>query len=449
MGTAIERVPSQPGVEGGSRIASAIFNRKVLAVALVVALLAGGLYWFLSGSDALAAMTVRADSGSIEVIRDGETVSVDGNFSLEAGDIVRTTKGSVASLRLDGPRRIQMLESAEIRILGGSAIDSLQGKMLANAGARLAANIGDVSVTTSNAQFRIDNMTGSARTGVYEGRVSVDDPGSEALVVPALFQTSVAGGRVFEREPYALEESDLWDSRILGQLVEIEDGLGQVKQGFATQLGGSRPDLAYFGSLTKKDVGFMKPYLAPKRLRNEGYTADLMVAFMVATHAPGSPERAFERAYELFFQQDGTWGIVAAIVMRADEGRLDRFAADLEDAFLGTGVLAGSTGGEPDFALPADDGSGSLAGGGSAGGSGTGDSGSQAPSGDDSGGGTPPGDGGGDDPGDDPGDGGGDDPGDDPGGEDPGGECLSCAVEDIIPSPPPGMSPPPLGGGGK
>jgi hypothetical protein len=449
MGTAIERVPSRTGAEGGSRVAGAIFNRKVLAAALVVALLAGGLYWFLAGSDALAAMTLRADSGKVEVIRGGESLSVDGSFSLEAGDVVRTASGSVASLRLEGPRRIQMLESAEIRVLAGNAIDTLEGQILADAGARLEASIGDVSVTGA-AKFRIDNLTGSARTGVYEGQVAVDGPGSEALTVPALYQTSVTGGRVFGREPYALNESDLWDSQILNRLVEIEDGLGQVKAGFATQLGGSRPDLAYFSSLTDKNVAFMNPYLAPKRLQDEGYTADLMVAFMVAIHAPGSPEQAFDKAYELFFERDGTWGIVAGIVMKNNDDRLKRFTADLEEAFLGTGVLAESTGGEPDFALPADEGSGSTSGGGSSGGTDpSGDSSSQPPSADD-----PAGDGGGDDPSDntdtdntDNSDTDGNDNDGNDGGGDTGGDCIECAVEDILPSPPPGIKPPPAGGG--
>jgi uncharacterized membrane protein YgcG len=448
MGTAAERVASQPGVAGGSRLATAIFNKKVLAGALVVALIAGALYWFLAGSEALAAMTVRADSGSVEVIRGGEAMPVDGNLSLRAGDIVSTASGSVATLRLDGPRRIEMRASTEIKVLSGTAFDSLDGRVLATSGARMEAGIGDVSVTTSSATFRIDNMT-AARTGVYEGRVAVDGPGSVALTIPALFQTSITGGRVLGREPYALNESDLWDSRILDRLVAIEDGLGQVKQGFATQLGGSRPNLAYFDSLTNKNVGFLKPYLAPKRLNDEGYTADLMVAFMVAIHSPGSPEKAFERAYELFFEHDGTWGIVAGIVMRNNDDRLKRFTADIEDAFLGTGVLAESNGGEPDFALPAESGSGSGGTGGSAGGSGGGGFGGGGSS---SGGGVPPGGGGSDQPpsgggGDDGGgdDGSGDDDNNNNGGNDS-GDCIECAVEDILPSPPPAPKPPPLGG---
>jgi uncharacterized membrane protein YgcG len=444
MGTAAERVTSQPGVAGGSRLATAIFNKKVLAAVLVVALIAGTLYWFLAGSDALAAMTVRADSGAVEVIRGGEAMPVDGNLSLRAGDIVSTASDSVATLRLDGPRRIQMLGSTQIKVLSGSAFDSLDGKVLATSGARMEASIGDVSVTTSSATFRIDNMT-AARTGVYDGRIAVDGPGSVPLTVPALFQTSITGGRVVEREPYALDESDLWDSRMLDQLVAIEDRLGQVKQGFATQLGGSRPDLAYFDSLTNKNVGFLKPYLAPKRLNDEGYTSDLMVAFMVAIHSPGSSEKAFERAYELFFEHDGTWGIVAGIVMRNNDDRLKRFTADLEDAFLGTGVLAESNGGEPDFALPAESGSGSGVGG--SGGSGSGSSGAGGSS---SGGGAPSSGGGSDQPlpsgggGDDTdNDGGGDDDNNN-GGNDGDGDCISCAVEDILPSPPPGFKPPPL-----
>lgn len=456
MGTAIERVPPQAGVEGRSGLARAVFNKKVLAVALVLALVAGALYWYIAGTDALAAMSVRADRGQVSIVRDGEGLPVSSNLSLSVGDLVRTEPGAVASLRLEGSRRLQLVGASEIEIVSGTSVDSLRGKVLADAEEPMEAGIGEVSVATKSAHFRIDNMTGSARTGVYEGSVDIDAPGSSAVSVPALYQAEVTAARVFDTAPYALDEDDVWDSQILGNLFAFEDELSSVKDGFALQVGGSRPDLAYFNSLTDKNAGFIKPYLVPKRLKEGSYTADLMVGFMVATHAAEPPGAAFRDVHRLFFEQDATWGIAAGIVLDGDDARLDRTITALEDAFLGTGVVAEATGAEPDFAAATAGPEGGTGGagdaGGAGGGSGSGDGSGSTTTGGGGGsgttggggtgtGGTGDGGGGGTDSG------GGDDGGGDDGGGG-GGDCLECAVEELLPPPEPPLSGSGGGGGG-
>ena len=449
MGTAtIEAAPRPTGADESSGVRSALFNMRTVSAVLAVALIAAGLYWLLKADDALAAMTLQTKAGSVHVLRDGKALGVDDTFSLSPGDVVSTASGSRARLRLEGERRLEMAGASEIRIIDGTRVESRTGKVLADTSDKMKIMVGDVVTSATSASFRIDNQVGSARAGVYEGTISVDGPGSAPLSVGELFQTSISGGQVLERDPYALNEDDYWDKFRLKSILNLNHDFELAKRGFAAQLGGSRPDLAYFDALANDDVSFMKPYLARKELRNADFTSDLMVGFMIATHARGSAANAFDRAYDLFFEKDATWGVVAGITLGRDTGRMHSALADLEAAYADTGVLAGSTGSEPEFKL-ADKAAGSAGAGGGGGSSsrsgGTTATGPGDTSGGDGGGSggddpntTDPGGGGGDDPG----SGGGEDPG---GGDDPGGGgCdVECQVKDILPSPPPDLKPPP------
>jgi hypothetical protein len=211
----------------------------------------------------------------------------------------------------------------------------------------------------------------------------------------------------------------------LDEVITLEQKLGQISAGLASQLGRQKPGLDYFSALADGvDVQPLRPHLRRP-------TIDLLVGFTVATTTEAYP---FGRALGIAFDyrdQGGTWGVIAAI-LRASYRSL---VADLTDIAVSTNAVAAGTGEEAQFTLATAEAA---------------DSASNEPIDQD------PGDGGGTDPEppDDPGGGGGGggtDPGDE---DDEAQDCsggIECDAEEVrerfFPSPDPSptdfLNPPP------
>ena len=423
---------------------SQLGKQKALVVVLAAAVLGVAVFIAVSQGEALGEMKVRAEAGSVSIQREGEVISTRGEADIAPGDVISTSAGSQAILRLEGDRVLALDSSARLRVLGTTGVESQDGTVVAKARDPLEVSLGDTVARGRKAVFRIDRDSGTSRAGVYSGRVELSAPGSPALELDALWQTTVVADRLYEAEPYELGLKDIWDQSFLDDLVELEQQLQSNKSGYIGEIAGIAPSLAYFDSLVKGDVGFLRKYsdeLSPKR---PGYTTDVMIGLFLASRAPGSLERAFHKAFG-YFQGGASWGIAAGLVGLDRKGEWTPAVAQLEDALFET---SGGAGGDDDatFAIAGEEETG--ADGETVDGPSADDGSFTAPG--DSGSGPappPPGDAPGDDPGDDPGD-----PGDDPGDGDPEppSECgLECEVEKIIPqsSPRPGnlVNPPPLG----
>jgi hypothetical protein len=408
-------------------------NTKLAGAAAAVTLLVATTVWVMSGPAALAEMTVERDAGRVQVLRGDQTLVVDGSFELEPNDVVVTKSASAARLRLEGDRELALGARSQMRVMDGDTVEARAGRLLAGVKDPTKVMVGRAFVASSNGRFRIDRLYGSARAGVYRGRVRVEAPGSPGIRLSSLYQTSVTSDQVLSPRPYQLNDDDEWDRLLLGEIVDLDQSLERLGSTFAAQLGQDRPGLSYFGSLTKKDVGFMRAYVSKQSRRTPGYTADLLVGFTIARHAPGPTDRAFERGFSLF--EDGArWGIAAGLLGLRAPGFRDVKVA-LEETILGTGVVAGGTGGDAEFVAAEEGGSGASEGGGApdtASGSG-----GAAPSGSAGGasdggasGGTPqssePGSGGG---------GGGSSGGDEDEPESECGDVIECTAEDVVPSP--------------
>ncbi len=316
---------------------------KKLSLALAVATLAGTACWPFSDDAALAEMTVRRREGKVQVIRAGEIIEVKDVFTLEPRDVVETGNGSLADLRLEGTRRLVMTSETNLRIKDSTAVEARTGSVLAETEDPLEAAFGNVVVQSSDAVMRIDQGIVTARAGVYRGRVALSAPGEDTLEIGPLYEAGVTANDLPRApRPYRLEESDPWDRQWLEDVVELEEELTQLTQGLKSQLGGSKPTLAYFRELADgDDVGFMKRYLS------KSPTA-LLVAFVIASHTDMPLEKAFRRAFSLF-EAGAKWGVVAKI-LGADFNFL---IADLEDIVLGTTAVAGGSGGRAAFTVAA------------------------------------------------------------------------------------------------
>jgi hypothetical protein len=399
--------------------------RKIALVA-VIALLAGSSCSLFERDDELSEMTLerRGETGVVRVVHEGETFEVDDRRRVEPGDVIKTSKGAQARLRLEGDREVWLANQTTVEVIDTDAVGDKGGTVLADVDDPTTVMFGDIEASTAHGVFRIDRLTAAARAGVYEGSVSLDAPGQPRVQVDSYFQAPVAAETIGTVTPYRLATSDEWDRLWLEEIVALDDQLRQLADGFSSQIGRARPNLSFFQGLSGVgNVGVVKSYLDRR-------PADLLIAFTIADTDDARPfKKSFSRAFAL--RDDGAaWGLAVAIL----EVRSRAMVARLERLIIGTGAVAGGAGDEFSF----------VATGGAGGGPGPGpsseaDGSGSPPADDDSGAPDPPGgDGGGGDGG------GGDGDGGDGGGD--GGDCqdiVDCTLQDPplpLPDPSPGDS---------
>ncbi len=371
----------------------------VLVAAMVLSACAG------SSDEPLGAMQLQrtSDDGVVTVVRGDDSFQVDGDFDLEPGDLVSTSEDATATLRLEGEgQTVSLGPATQVAVVGDGVIDARSGSVLVSAGSPTEVTFGDeVAAADSGSSFRLDRTSTTTRVGTYSGEVSLASPGERPRTVRRLFQVSVAAGDISAPRPYQLDPSDGWDRELLGDVADLDQELERLAAGFSNQIKRSDAGLALVRAATGRErVNFVKPFL-------DRSPADVLTSFAIAEETKEPLERAFRYSLRLR-DQDGSWGVIAAI--QDVQPRI--LVAEVEGMFEGTGALAGlASGDEGDSGAPVDGGT--------------------------TGGGTDPGDG--NDPGDDPGEdppGPGPDPSPSPPDEECEGSVVECFVDDVLPEVP-------------
>lgn len=311
-----------------------------LAVALV-----GGLA--CADDQALSDMELKVERGVVNVLRDGETIRVDGTLGLKPGDVVETKEGTLASFALEGgsdERRGQLQDSSRVLIRSTTSLEAQDGKLLVAAQEQTTVLADSVTASTAGGTFRIDRGFGTDRAAVYSGSIDLDAPGEPNLRLGELYQaTMVAGDLPTQARPYRLDEKDPWDNSLLEEVVTLEQELEVLARGLGPQLRGQRPTLGYFSALVDgTKVRFMRSYLRRKPV-------DLLIGFTIARNAPKKLKPAFVQGFRLF-DQGARWGVAAKIM----EVEPRPVVAQLERLILGTGVVASDgSGNRADFSVAA------------------------------------------------------------------------------------------------
>lgn len=305
---------------------------KRIALSLIAVVFAG---MACADDAALKDMELRLQSGVVNVIRDGETINVDGTLELEPGDVIVSKEGALAEFALEGGagvRQGQIQEHVKLLVRSSDSIEAQEGNVLMNVSDSTSVIVDGVTASTSGGSFRIDRGFGSVRAATYDGSLQLDSPGQTDIRLPRLYQaTIVAGALPNQTRPYQLDVKDPWDRDLLEEVVDLEENLAALSRGFTGQVGRDRPGLDYFSALADGgDLGFMRRYLKRK-------PSDLLIGFTIAQNADKALRPAFEKAFELF-DAGARWGIAAAIL----EVEPRPIVAELKDLILGTGVAAGS-----------------------------------------------------------------------------------------------------------
>jgi hypothetical protein len=397
------------------------------ALPLVTVVLAGAACGSLAPEQTLPEMSLKKVSGNVEIIRGGDTITVGEETDIEPDDVIRTSgRDALARLRLEGDRLLQLKGRSSAVVDSPTSVEVQTGEVLVRADEVTRVLVDGVEARASAAQFRVDRGFGSARVSSYAGTVALESPGQQRLDIRSFFEATVSAREIPQStRPYRMQADDPWDALILQKWVSLEEELKVLSNSLTNNLGGDRPDVAYFSELAGGEgAGFVRSFLDRR-------VADLLIGFTIANRADSSLKQAFGRAFSLF-DEGATWGITSAIMEIEPRPLL----AQLGRTILGTGVVVAG-GAQTDgasFSVAAAD--LSASGGGiqspASGGGATSSGGSTGAS--NGGGGNP---GGGDPGGGNPGGGGG-------GGEEP-QQCetgdVQCAVNDLTdPSPEPSPS---------
>jgi hypothetical protein len=396
------------------------------ALPLAIVLLAGAACGPLAPEQTLPEMSLKKVSGTVEIIRGGDTITVGEETDIEPDDVIRTSgRDALAKLRLEGDRLLELKGRGSTVVDSPTSVEVQSGQVLVRAEEVTRVLVDSVEASASAAQFRVDRGFGSARVSSYSGTVAVESPGQQRLDIRSFFEAAVTAGEIPQSaRPYRMQPDDPWDALILQKWVSLEEELKVLSNSLTNNLGGDRPDIAYFSELAGGEAGFVRSFLDRR-------VADLLIGFTIANNSDPSLKQAFRRAFSLF-DEGATWGITSAIMEIEPRPLL----AQLGRTILGTGVAVagGAQTGGASFSVAAADLSASGGG-------------IQPPA---SGGGTTS-------PGDSPGvsgGGGGNPGGGDPGGGNPGGgggggekpkECqtgdVQCTIDDLTnPSPKPSPS---------
>jgi hypothetical protein len=354
---------------------------KKLISALSIAAIAGAACGFPGGDDALSEMTLEKTgrSGAVVVARGGETTDVTEAFGLEPGDVITTTAGAGAHLRLEGDREAWIGSDSAAEVVGGAHLANESGSVLTDTDEPMTISFGDVEAVADEGAFRIDQRDASSRAGSYAGTVTLDAPGQQTVQLAPFFQSTITAGRILPSTPYRLDVEDGWDRTWLDGVIELDTRLDQLASGFTRQIATSKPKASFFRVLAGGgNVSFIDPYLNKQRRS----AAELVIAVSIAkSDASGDLKSSFTRAFGIR-DAGATWGLTATI-MRIEARRL---VAQLAGIILDTGAVASKLGGGRNGT-----GAGSTRGGkrgGTRGGGGDGSGGSAGGDGGSSGGGT-------------------------------------------------------------
>ncbi|MQB00032.1 MAG: hypothetical protein GEU78_07015 [Actinobacteria bacterium] len=350
---------------------------------LVLLVLLSGTGCGFFDDDALPPMTLERIEGGVRVMRGSEEFVVKGQFSIEPRDVIQTMRNGLADFSLEGDRRVKLGHQTRVRVTSTSALESLEGSLLAEAGEPTRVRFGTIEARSPDGTFRIDTGFASVRAASFDGDLGLTVAGEPPLTVKPYFEARVAANDLpGTTAPYRLEPSDVFDRDHLSKWIELDRTLNQLGDGLANQLGRSRPQLGYFSDLAEgANVRFMRPYLRRPPV-------DLLIGLSIAMNSETGLRPAFQDAFD-YLDQGAVWGIVAAI-LRADNTR--SVVAQVRGAIEATGAVAQGEGSAPDFVATSGGSSSGTSGGasGDSGGGGSGGDGGSTGGGTEQGGGDEP-----------------------------------------------------------
>ncbi|MGH2653004.1 MAG: hypothetical protein ACRDHV_01470 [Actinomycetota bacterium] len=202
-----------------------------MGLVVMLALLAGACSRSAGGGGAVGELV--ALGGVVQLLRGGDTVTVDGEMALSLGDEVLTDDGR-ARIALPGDQGVELAPGSRLRMGEGGVPHLVSGSALVTAGEGLVVRAREDMVEARDAVFRLSGDYNTS-VGVYRGAATVVDAGAE---VPALRELEVVAGDIVPRgpRPLTVRPNDPWDARLLGSAIDVGLGIQRLERGLAGQL---------------------------------------------------------------------------------------------------------------------------------------------------------------------------------------------------------------------
>jgi hypothetical protein len=215
--------------------------------------------------------------GYVFLVEGDDRTTIDGPEDIAPGSTIGTGDDGRARVVLGDGRALELAPKSLLRVESLSSTELLSGQALATAPAGLEVSSGAARIEGTG-DFRLDRYVGALRLGVYSGSATVEGWDGR---VSSLEQVGVAAG-IVPRAPIPLQvdPSDAWDSRKLGDAIDLGRELDDLQRGLRPQLDGNTPPRVLVGVLPRA----FPAKASESRLRGVD-PAEGLVAAMVALQA--------------------------------------------------------------------------------------------------------------------------------------------------------------------
>ena len=168
-----------------------VFMRIAAAAVLILTGVASFHIIGNSIADRQLRATVASVDGSLQLVRSDGTIDLESGEGVLARQVLRTTKGSGAMIRLNDGSMVEMNERSEIELRAsrrGTTVDLQRGNIIVHAadqhGGRLFVDTADCEVAVKGTIFSVNHGLKGSRVSVLEGEVEVREGSVSALLRP-------------------------------------------------------------------------------------------------------------------------------------------------------------------------------------------------------------------------------------------------------------------------
>lgn len=254
----------------------------------------------------VAAGSITAVNGVVELARDGETILATAEEELFEGDEVSVEEAASVEFRLDD-RGSYELRRGRVEIERRGRL-SLEGILLLGSNEPVETSVGGLDLRFASGTVRLE-LPAPGRLAAYEIQDLIVTSGDQEVPVPQLWQVSIGDDGMLDRaRPLEFSREDPFDAIHLAHALDADGKLGNLLRGL-------EPQLAAAGAPAVQ-----------ARLNSAGIGPDLVAPFATAALSDQLMALAFAREWKkdlpaelpVGFQQalalkvlGATWGLVA------------------------------------------------------------------------------------------------------------------------------------------
>jgi len=256
----------------------------------------------LHAAKVVGAVTVQRPGESARPLTEGASVPAGSALRTGTDALVRLEDGGGNALELAGDTQATVVSNVKLSLDLGSALgESPKGSW--------EFESRGIGVETSDGDARLERLLGVLRVGVYAGtaHVQVTD---RSVDIPSYREMDFAGGIPVDRQPrpLTLSDSDPWDRRLMGDVLEFDRDVSQFGRGFNAQYSGQPIAPSFFGAFVPVvNISFVSGFAGQQ-------PAEVLIGLVAATRYAERTHASLSRLFgEMIVErsQGATWGLIA------------------------------------------------------------------------------------------------------------------------------------------